>query len=130
LIGDLLADFVRALHLVVSLQLVTTIDAVSFDLLCDNNVRLRDTLIQCVRSKQTSRVPTMIQYRRMPHQIRHDCARKLQPFKKSGTFTAILGSLLDEDWTTPNVENLRITREHAPCRTDIGASDLQGVSLC
>jgi hypothetical protein len=48
----------------------------------------------------------------MPHQICHDCARKLRPFKKSGTFTAILGSLLDEDWTTPNIEDLRITRAH------------------
>jgi hypothetical protein len=44
--------------------------------------------------------------------IRHDCARKLRPIKKSGTFTAILGSLLDEDWTTPNIEDLRITRDH------------------
>jgi hypothetical protein len=48
----------------------------------------------------------------MPHQIRHDCARKLPSIEKSGTFTAILGALLDEDWTTPNVEDLRITRDH------------------
>jgi hypothetical protein len=54
----------------------------------------------------------MIQNRRMPPQIRHDCARKLRPIKKSGTFTAILGSLLDEDWTSPNIEDLRITRDH------------------
>ena len=46
--------------------------------------------------------------RRMPQQIRNDCARKLRSIKKTGTFTAILGSLLDEDWTTPNVEELRI----------------------
>jgi hypothetical protein len=52
----------------------------------------------------------MIQNRfRMPEHIRHDCARKLQSIEKSGTFTAILGSLLDEDWTTPNIEELRIT---------------------
>jgi hypothetical protein len=54
----------------------------------------------------------MIQYRRMPQQIRYDCARKLRPIEKSGTFTAILGSLLDENWTTPNIEGLRITRDH------------------
>lgn len=54
----------------------------------------------------------MIQYRRMPQQIRYDCARKLRPIEKSGTFTAILGSLLDENWTTPNIEDLRITRDH------------------
>jgi hypothetical protein len=50
--------------------------------------------------------------RRMPQQIRNDCARKLRSIKKTGTFTAILGSLLDEDWTMPNVEDLRITRDH------------------
>jgi hypothetical protein len=54
----------------------------------------------------------MIQYRRMPQQIRYDCARKLRRIEKSGTFTAILGSLLDENWTTPNIEDLRITRDH------------------
>ena len=54
----------------------------------------------------------MIQNRRMPQQIRHDCARKLRSIGKSGTFTAILGSLLDEDWATPNIEDLRITRDH------------------
>jgi len=54
----------------------------------------------------------MINNRRLPHHIRHDCARKLRPIEKSGTFTAILGYLLDEDWTTPNISELRITRDH------------------
>jgi hypothetical protein len=54
----------------------------------------------------------MINNHRMPHHIRHDCARKLRPIEKSGTFTAILGYLLDEDWTTPNISELRITRDH------------------
>jgi hypothetical protein len=31
--------------------------------------------------------------------------------EKSGTFTAILGFLLDEDWTTPNIEDLRVYRD-------------------
>jgi hypothetical protein len=52
----------------------------------------------------------MIQDRfRVPEHIRRDCARKLRSIEKSGTFAAILGSLLDEDWTTPNIEDLRIT---------------------
>jgi hypothetical protein len=54
----------------------------------------------------------MINSRRMPQHIRHDCARKLRPIEKSGTFTAILGYLLDEDWTTPIISELRITRDH------------------
>ena len=54
----------------------------------------------------------MIQNRlRMPEHIRRDCARKLQSIEKTGTFTAILGSLLDEDWTSPNIEELWITRD-------------------
>ena len=48
----------------------------------------------------------------MPEYLRRECARKLRPIEKSGTFTAILGSLLDEDWTTPNIRELRITRDH------------------
>lgn len=92
---------------------MTTIDAVSFHLLCDNNILLRDTLIQCVRSKSNRTSPTLTPKPIRPTEhIRHDCARKLRPIRKSGTFTAILGSLLDEDWTTPNIEGLRITRDH------------------
>jgi hypothetical protein len=55
----------------------------------------------------------MIQNRfRMPEHLRRDCVRKLQPIEKSGTFTEILGSLLNEDWTTPNIRELRITHDH------------------
>ena len=55
----------------------------------------------------------MVQHRfQMPEPIRRNCALKLRPIEKSGTFTAILGSLLDEDWTTPNIRELRITRDH------------------
>lgn len=46
---------------------------------------------------------------REPEQIRQDCARKLRSFETSGMFTAILGCLLGEDWSTPRVEELRIT---------------------
>ena len=46
---------------------------------------------------------------REPDQIRRDCARKLQPVETSGMFTAILGCLLDQDWSTPRIDELQIT---------------------
>ncbi len=46
---------------------------------------------------------------REPEQIRRDCARKLRQVETGGMFTAILGSLLGEDWGTPRVEEMRIT---------------------
>ncbi len=46
---------------------------------------------------------------REPVQIRQDCARKLRSVETSEMFTAILGALLGEDWTTPKIEELRIT---------------------
>jgi len=36
-------------------------------------------------------------------------------------FLAILGSLLDEDWTTPNIRELRITRDHRLLGRSLGA---------
>ena len=48
---------------------------------------------------------------RATRDILGDCARKLRSIEKSATFTAILASLLDEDWTTPNIEQLRIFRD-------------------
>jgi hypothetical protein len=42
-------------------------------------------------------------------EIRRDCARKLRSVETSGMFTAILGALLGEDWTTPKIEELRIS---------------------
>jgi len=46
---------------------------------------------------------------REPDEIRKDCARKLRSVEISGKFSAILGSLLGEDWSTPRIEELRIT---------------------
>lgn len=46
---------------------------------------------------------------REPEQIRQDCARKLRSVETSGMFTAILGNLLGEDWSTPKIEEMRIT---------------------
>jgi len=63
----------------------------------------------------------MIQYRfQMGEHTRRSCALKLRPIEKSGTFTAILGSLLDEDWTTPNIRELRITRDHGLLGRSLG----------
>jgi len=41
--------------------------------------------------------------------IRRDSARKLRSVETGGMFTAILGCLLGEDWSTPKIEELRIT---------------------
>ena len=46
---------------------------------------------------------------REPDEIRKDCARKVRSVEISGMFSAILGSLLSEDWSTPHIEELRIT---------------------
>ena len=46
---------------------------------------------------------------REPSQIRADCAQKLKPIDTGVMFTAILGALLDESWTTPKIEELFIT---------------------
>jgi hypothetical protein len=48
---------------------------------------------------------------RDPAQIRADCARKLKAIETGGMFTAILAALLDEDWTTPKIEELFITTD-------------------
>src|SRR5262245_58311480 len=46
---------------------------------------------------------------RDPEQIRQDCARKLREVETGAMFTAVLGSLLGEDWATPRIEELRVT---------------------
>jgi hypothetical protein len=43
--------------------------------------------------------------------IRADCARKLKRTETGDTFTAILAALLDDDWTTPKIEELLITSD-------------------
>jgi len=48
---------------------------------------------------------------REPDQIRQDCARKLRAVKVSDHFQAILGCLLDQDWTTPRLIEMVITPE-------------------
>jgi hypothetical protein len=46
---------------------------------------------------------------REPDQIRADCARKLRSVETGGMFTAILSNLLGEEWSTPKIEEMRIT---------------------
>jgi hypothetical protein len=46
---------------------------------------------------------------REPNQIRADCDRKLKTIETGGMFAALLAALLDEDWTTPRIEELFIT---------------------
>jgi hypothetical protein len=46
---------------------------------------------------------------REPTQIREDCYRKLRSVETGPILTAVLGCLLQEDWTTPRIEELRLT---------------------
>jgi hypothetical protein len=46
---------------------------------------------------------------REPDQIRQDCARKLRSVETSGVFSAVLACLVGEDWTTPRLEEMRLT---------------------
>ncbi len=64
----------------------------------------------------------MIQNRvRIPEYLRRGCARKLQPIETSNVFRAIIASLLEEDWTTPNIVELRFSREHRLLGRSAGA---------
>jgi hypothetical protein len=46
---------------------------------------------------------------REPDQIRQHCAHKLRAVQVSEHFQAILGCLLNEDWTTPKLVEMVIT---------------------
>lgn len=46
---------------------------------------------------------------REPDQIRRDCAAKLRAVQVSDHFQAILGCLLNEDWTTPRLVEMVAT---------------------
>jgi hypothetical protein len=46
---------------------------------------------------------------REPYQLREDCALKLRQVQISDHFRAILGCLLEEDWTTPRLVEMVIT---------------------
>jgi hypothetical protein len=48
---------------------------------------------------------------REPNQIRAECVRKLKPIETGIMFTAVLAALVDEEWTTPKIEELVITSD-------------------
>jgi hypothetical protein len=50
---------------------------------------------------------------REPDQIRRDCAGKLRAVEVSEHFQAILGCLLNEDWTTPRLVEMAVTPDGA-----------------
>lgn len=57
---------------------------------------------------------------REPNQICADCAGKLKPIETGEMFTAILAALLDEDWTTPRIEELLITSDRCILARPLG----------
>src|SRR5262249_19615162 len=65
--------------------------------------------VPLVRPGAVTRTTTPDETLREPEQIRQDCARKLKQVQTSGMFTAILGCLLGEDWSTPRIEELLLT---------------------
>jgi hypothetical protein len=68
------------------------------------------------------RIPSLVQNRfRIPEYLRRGCARKLQSVDTSNVFRAILASLLEEDWTTPNIVELRFSRDHRLLGRSAGA---------
>jgi hypothetical protein len=46
---------------------------------------------------------------REPDEIRSDCARKLEGVEVSAMFKAVLACLLDEVWTTPQINKLQLS---------------------
>src|SRR5687767_4473095 len=50
---------------------------------------------------------------REPEQIRRDCAIKLRSVEVSGHFAAILGCLLDENWSSPRLAEMMLTPDGA-----------------
>lgn len=57
----------------------------------------------------------------IPEHLRRGCARKLQSVETSNLFRAILASLLEEDWTTPNVVELRLSPDRRLLGRSAGA---------
>ena len=68
---------------------------------------------------------------REPDAIRRGCADKLRAVEVSEHFQAILGCLLNEDWTTPRLVEMAVTPDghllgrcdgEAACKVFLGAS--------
>jgi hypothetical protein len=58
---------------------------------------------------------------REPDEIRNDCARKLASAEISGMFSAFLGHLPGDGWTTTHIEDAQVTSDpkgnNLLCRT-------------
>jgi hypothetical protein len=68
---------------------------------------------------------------REPDQIRQDCARKLRAVQVSSHFQAILGYLLEADWTTPRLVDMVITPDShmlGRCEGDVAFKAFLGAS--
>jgi hypothetical protein len=98
------------------------------ELLMASSRRLSDYLPSDATSpsESISRVPSLVHNDshsrvRIPEYLRRGCARKLQSIDTSNVFRAILASLLEEDWTTPNIIELRFSRGHRLLGRSTGA---------
>jgi len=68
---------------------------------------------------------------REPEEIRQQCAQKLRAVEVSSHFQAILGCLLGEDWTTPRLLEMMISRDGhmlGRCEGQAGYSTFLGAS--
>ena len=59
---------------------------------------------------------------RIPEYLRRGCVSKLRLVETSKVFRAILASLLEENWTTPNIIELRFSRDRRLFGRSTGAA--------
>ena len=71
----------------------------------------------------TTRIPKRSM--RATKEIHRDCIQKLRAIETSAMFLAILASLLGEDWTTPNISELRITSDDRLFGRSAGEADFK-----
>lgn len=63
---------------------------------------------------------------RAAKEIRFDCAEKLRSIEINVVFMAILASLLEENWTRPNIMELRFARDRRLWGRSAGAANFKG----
>jgi hypothetical protein len=116
----------RAVILATGATALPTTTAVSLVSPFKATAHLPHTRIQWLQTKSIHTSPTVITdgFHRREY-VRRECARKLQSVVTSNMFRAILGSLLNEDWTTPNIRELRITRDHRLLGRSLGEIDFK-----
>ena len=62
---------------------------------------------------------------RNPEQLRQSCVSKLEKIETSPHFRALLACLLDEDWTTPRIEELRISPDRCVLARRVGEASFK-----